>query len=63
MSYLDPETNEKYIPYVIESVGVERLFLAFLANGYMEETLEDGSTRELLKNTSSFISIKRITIK
>lgn len=50
MSYLDPETNEKYIPYVIEpSVGVERLFLAFLANGYMEETLEDGSTRELLK--------------
>ena len=50
MSYLDPETNERYIPYVIEpSVGVERLFLAFLANAYEEETLEDGQTRELLK--------------
>ncbi|MDY0278628.1 MAG: glycine--tRNA ligase, partial [Acholeplasma sp.] len=50
LTYLDPETNERYIPYVIEpSVGVERLFLAFLANGYEEETLADGQTRELLK--------------
>lgn len=50
MTYLDPETNEKYIPYVIEpSVGVERLLFAFLANGYQIETLEDGKTRELLK--------------
>ena len=44
--YLDPETNEKYLPYVIEpSLGVERLFLAILSSSYKEETLEDGETR------------------
>jgi len=44
--YLDPETNEKYLPYVIEpSLGVERLFLAVLASSFKEETLEDGETR------------------
>ena len=49
MSYLDPETNEKYIPYVIEpSVGVERLVLTTLCNAYHEDTLEDGTTREVL---------------
>ena len=48
--YLDPETNEKYIPYVIEpSVGVERLFLMFLCDAYSEETLENDETREVLK--------------
>ncbi|NLY72941.1 MAG: glycine--tRNA ligase [Tissierellia bacterium] len=50
MQYLDPQTNEKYTPFVIEpSVGVERLFLAFLVDAYDEETLEDGSTRNLLR--------------
>ena len=50
MSYLDPETNEKYIPYVIEpSLGVERLFLTVLCDAYNEEVLEDGTTREVLK--------------
>ena len=49
MGYLDPETNERYIPYVIEpSLGVERLVLTVLCNAYEEETLEDGSTREVL---------------
>jgi glycyl-tRNA synthetase len=49
MSYLDPETNEKYIPYVIEpSVGVERLVLTTLCNAYHEDALEDGTTREVL---------------
>ena len=48
--YLDPETNEKYIPYVIEpSLGVERLFLTVLCEAYNVETLEDGSEREVLK--------------
>ena len=48
-SYLDPETNEKYIPYVIEpSVGVERLVLTVLCDSYEEETLEDGTTREVM---------------
>ncbi len=49
LTYLDPETNEKYLPYVIEpSVGVERIVLALLTNGYDEETLESGDTRQIL---------------
>ena len=47
--YLDPETNEKYIPYIIEStVGCDRLVLALLDNAYEEEQLEDGTTREVM---------------
>lgn len=43
MEYLDPKTNEKYIPYCIEpSVGVDRLFLAALCDAYTVENLEDG---------------------
>ena len=46
MSYLDPETNEKYIPYVIEpSVGADRVTLAFLCNAYEEQELGEGDTR------------------
>ena len=49
MEYLDPETNEKFIPYVIESsVGCDRLALAILCNSYKEEKLEN-DTREVLK--------------
>ena len=49
LKYLDPETNEKYIPYVIEpSVGVDRLLLAILADSYTVEELEN-DTREVLK--------------
>ena len=41
MSYFDPETNERYIPYVIEpSLGVDRALLAFLVDAYDEEVLE-----------------------
>lgn len=41
MEYLDPETNEKFIPYVIEpSLGVERLMLALMCEAYDEEELE-----------------------
>ncbi len=50
LNYLDPETNEKYIPYVVEpSLGVERLFLALIKESLTEEDLEDGKTREVLK--------------
>mgnify|MGYP004489652089 FL=1 len=50
MEYLDPETNEKYIPYVIEPrVGVERLVLMILCNSYEKELLENGDTREVMK--------------
>ena len=49
LTYLDPETNEKYVPYVIEpSVGLDRLFLAVITDAYKEEVLEDGSTREVM---------------
>ena len=49
LEYFDPDTNTKYLPYVVEpSVGVERLLLAVLTSAYEEETLEDGETREIL---------------
>ncbi len=49
LEYFDPETNEKYIPYVIEpSLGVERLFLAVVCDAYDEETLEDGTSRTVM---------------
>lgn len=42
LKYFDPETNEKYLPYCIEpSVGVDRMFLAFLTDCYYEEELEN----------------------
>lgn len=47
MSYLDPETNEKYIPYCIEpSLGVDRMTLAFLCDAYDEETVTDVNGKE-----------------
>ena len=47
MSYMDPETNEKYVPYCIEpSVGVERMLLAFLLDAYDEEVLTDSKGKE-----------------
>lgn len=50
LSYRDPHTNEVYLPYVIEpSVGVDRLMLAILCDAYEVETLEDDTTREVMK--------------
>ncbi len=50
MDYFDPETNEKYIPYVIEpSLGADRVLLAFLCDAYDEETDEKGETRVVLR--------------
>ncbi|MTK13476.1 MAG: glycine--tRNA ligase [Clostridiaceae bacterium] len=49
MSYLDPTTNERYVPYCIEpSVGADRVVLAFLVDAYDEEELEDGDVRAVL---------------
>ena len=49
MEYFDPETNEKYIPYVIEpSLGADRVLLAFLCDAYDEEQDEKGDTRVVL---------------
>ena len=62
LRYLDPETNEKYIPYVIEpSVGVDRMLLAILCNAYKEETLEDGSTREVM-NFHPFLAPYKVAV-
>lgn len=48
--YLDPDTNEKYIPYIIEStVGCDRLTLAILDNSYDIEELENGDSREVMR--------------
>jgi len=50
LDYLDPVTNEKYIPYCIEpSVGIDRVALAFLIDAYDEEQLEDGDTRVVMR--------------
>ena len=50
MEYLDSETNEKYIPYVIEpSVGLERLFLAIICDAYDFEKIDEDNNREVLK--------------
>ena len=50
LRYLDPDTNEKYLPYVIEpSVGLDRLLYAILSDGYTKEALANGEEREVLK--------------
>ncbi len=49
MEYLDPVTNEKYVPYCVEpSLGADRVTLAFLCNAFEEETLENGDVRNVL---------------
>ena len=49
LRYFDPEKNESYIPYVIEtSIGLDRMFLAILSNSLKEEELKDGSKRIVL---------------
>ena len=50
MEYMDPFTNEKFIPYCIEpSLGADRVALAFLCDAYDEETLENGDSRNVLR--------------
>jgi glycyl-tRNA synthetase len=50
LRYHDPEINESYVPYVVEtSIGLDRMFLAVLSNSYTEEQLEDGNIRVVMK--------------
>ncbi|MCM4166734.1 Glycine--tRNA ligase [Arenibacter antarcticus] len=50
LQYFDPELNESYVPYVVEtSIGLDRMFLAVFSNSLMEEELENGSSRTVLK--------------
>ena len=59
LSYVDPNTKEKYIPWVLEtSVGMGRMFLTFLSDAYTVEELEDGSTRTVLKLNKKLAPIK-----
>ena len=49
MTYFDPETNEHYVPYVVEpSLGADRVALAFLVDAYDEETIGEGDVRTVL---------------
>lgn len=49
LQYFDPELNQNYVPYVVEtSVGLDRMFLAVLSASYKNEVLEDGSERVVL---------------
>ena len=50
LQYFDPELNESYVPYVVEtSIGVDRMFLAVFSKALVEEPLENGTTRTVLK--------------
>jgi glycyl-tRNA synthetase len=50
LQYFDPEQNESYVPYVVEtSIGLDRMFLSVLSYAYTEEQLENGSERVVLK--------------
>jgi glycyl-tRNA synthetase len=59
LRYFDPETNESFIPYVVEtSVGLDRMFLAVLSHAYCEEKLEDGSERTVLRIPPALAPVK-----
>ncbi len=59
IQYFDQETNEGYVPYVVEtSIGLDRTFLAVLSHAYREEKLEDGSERVVLGIPAKLAPIK-----
>ncbi len=62
LQYFDPELNESYVPYVVEtSIGLDRMFLAILSDAYAEEQLEDGSERVVL-NLPAFLSPVKVAV-
>ena len=59
LMYMDPMTNEKFVPYIVEfSVGADRLFLTVVCNAYNEEVLPNGETRVVLKLKPSLAPFK-----
>ena len=59
LEYFDPETNEKYVPYVIEpSLGADRAALAFLCEAYDEEPIDSGDTRVVLRLHPALAPVK-----
>jgi glycyl-tRNA synthetase len=62
LQYFDPELNQNYVPYVVEtSVGLDRLFLATMSKAYIEEKLEDGTTRVAL-NLPAFLAPIKVAV-
>ena len=59
IKYFDPQTNESYTPYVIEtSIGVDRMFLSIMCHSFEEEKLENGETRTVLKLPAALAPVK-----
>ena len=59
IKYFDPELNESYTPYVIEtSIGVDRMFLSVICHSYCEEKLEGGETRVVLRLPAALAPVK-----
>ena len=59
LQYFDPQRNENYVPYVIEtSIGLDRMFLAVLSSALKEESLKDGSSRTILKLPAFLAPVK-----
>ena len=59
LSYFDPTTNEKYVPYCIEpSLGADRVTLAFLCDAYNEEEVSEGDVRTVLRFHPAIAPVK-----
>lgn len=59
LQYFDPELNESYTPYVIEtSIGVDRMFLSVMSAAYSEEQLEGGDSRVVLRLPAALAPVK-----
>ena len=59
LQYFDPESNENYVPYVVEtSIGLDRMFLAVFSKALKDQTLEDGTTRTFLDFPPALAPIK-----
>lgn len=59
LQYFDPETNQSYVPYVVEtSIGVDRMVLQVLSAAYCEEQLENGEVRDVLRIPAALAPVK-----
>ncbi len=59
MRYFDPDKNESYVPYDVEtSIGVDRMFLSVMCHAYQEQKLENGSSRVVLSLPEALAPIK-----
>jgi glycyl-tRNA synthetase len=62
LQYFDPELNQSYVPYVVEtSIGLDRMFLALLSEAYKEEKLDDDTTRVVL-NLPAFLAPIKVAV-